>query len=168
MIIKFTNYAEGIHEIHFAEPAANLGLSEEFVDDVVVNVKMDKSFHQIVLTTNIIYSAKQECDRCTTEYIEEFEQDVKIIYLFEQKEKQTEDTEVHFLDPDEDIIDIRSDVIDFVRLGLPMKKLCDDECKGLCSGCGVNLNEEDCKCDGGDVNPVWAPLLKLKDKSDNK
>ncbi len=32
-------------------------------------------------------------------------------------------------------------------LALPMRPLCDERCRGLCAGCGVNLNSESCLCD---------------------
>jgi|GEM_PF-187018 len=33
-----------------------------------------------------------------------------------------------------------------VRLGLPMKALCGEDCRGICSGCGADLNREHCRC----------------------
>jgi uncharacterized protein len=35
-------------------------------------------------------------------------------------------------------------------LALPMKPLCDEECKGLCPQCGTNLNRGSCDC-----RPTW-------------
>lgn len=35
---------------------------------------------------------------------------------------------------------------DEVLLNLPLKVLCQDTCRGLCPGCGVNLNETPCTC----------------------
>jgi uncharacterized protein len=34
-----------------------------------------------------------------------------------------------------------------VLLALPTRPLCREDCRGLCSGCGVNLNSEECACD---------------------
>lgn len=167
MIIKFTNYADGIHELDFHQKSAELGLSKQFFGDVDIYVKMDKSFHQIVLSISVDLHAKLQCDRCTKEYEEDINLEFSSIYLFEQNDKD-DDTEVHFLTPDDDKIDIRPDVLDYAELSLPMKKLCDDDCKGICSGCGVDLNENECKCGDEKINPVWTPLLKLKDKSDKK
>jgi uncharacterized protein len=50
-----------------------------------------------------------------------------------------------------------------VRLGLPMKALCRDDCRGLCSGCGADLNREDCRCqdDSGVDGPGLAALAGL-------
>ena len=35
-------------------------------------------------------------------------------------------------------------------LEIPLIPLCDDDCKGLCSTCGANLNEGPCGCAPGD------------------
>jgi uncharacterized protein len=57
------------------------------------------------------------------------------------------------------------DLVELMReqfqLALPMKPLCSQACRGLCSECGANLNRTDCTC-----NPVWedprlAPLKGL-------
>ncbi len=45
-----------------------------------------------------------------------------------------------------------------------MKKLCSEDCAGLCTKCGSNLNKNKCNCSEELKNPVWEPLLKLKDK----
>lgn len=40
--------------------------------------------------------------------------------------------------------------------------ICGPGCKGLCSGCGVNLNSQQCSCTIGKVDPRWASLAGLK------
>jgi len=43
---------------------------------------------------------------------------------------------------------------------IPMKPLCDPDCKGLCPQCGANLNIESCTCESVRVDPR---LVLLKD-----
>jgi uncharacterized protein len=43
-----------------------------------------------------------------------------------------------------------------------MKALCDDDCAGLCSKCGQNLNKGKCECPAEDTDPRWAKLTELK------
>ena len=43
-------------------------------------------------------------------------------------------------------VDITSDIREELLLTMPSRFLCSDECKGLCPGCGVNLNEKKCTC----------------------
>jgi len=48
-----------------------------------------------------------------------------------------------------------------VHLALPMKTLCREDCRGLCAGCGANLNRERCRCGPQAVDPRLAPLAAL-------
>ena len=45
------------------------------------------------------------------------------------------------------IIDLSPLLVAALSLELPHTPLCDDECKGLCAGCGANLNVEECTCE---------------------
>lgn len=48
-------------------------------------------------------------------------------------------------------------------VSLPIQILCTDDCKGLCTECGVNLNSETCNCvRESDIR--WSALDKLKNK----
>jgi uncharacterized protein len=47
-------------------------------------------------------------------------------------------------------------------MAVPMKALCDDDCAGLCSKCGQNLNKGKCECPAEDTDPRWAKLTELK------
>lgn len=44
------------------------------------------------------------------------------------------------------IIDLSTLLQAALSLELPTTPLCDDDCKGLCAGCGANLNYEECTC----------------------
>ncbi|MEK6602128.1 MAG: DUF177 domain-containing protein [Candidatus Binatota bacterium] len=50
-----------------------------------------------------------------------------------------------------------------VLLALPTRPLCEEGCRGLCMGCGANLNEESCPCanSGGDPRMAFFRTLKL-------
>ena len=43
--------------------------------------------------------------------------------------------------------------------------LCSPHCKGLCPGCGVNLNREKCRCKK-QVDPRLSALAKLLPQED--
>ena len=48
-----------------------------------------------------------------------------------------------------------------VMLSLPMKHLCSENCKGICSKCGKNLNEGKCDCPEKEIDPRLAALAEL-------
>ena len=51
------------------------------------------------------------------------------------------------------------DVEELVRNELivqwPIRVLCKDDCKGICSRCGANLNIQTCDCDTTGLDPEW-------------
>jgi uncharacterized protein len=47
-------------------------------------------------------------------------------------------------------------------LALPTRPLCDENCRGLCGGCGANLNREPCACSASADDPRMALFRKLK------
>ena len=52
-------------------------------------------------------------------------------------------------------------------LALPMKPLCSESCKGLCSECGTNLNKGTCACKPTWTDPRLAALQGLLDRDKN-
>jgi uncharacterized protein len=164
MIIKITNLPVGIHAFSFEKAANELQLGEPFINNLNLDCSLDKSSHQIVVNCNLTISAKLFCDRCNIEFIKDFNSKFILLYLPKKEDYDGVDENVKFLSPTDDKIDLTEDVIDFANLCLPMKKLCDEDCAGLCTNCGINLNENKCNCAEELKNPVWESLLKLKDK----
>jgi uncharacterized protein len=61
-------------------------------------------------------------------------------------------------------IDFTPVLINAILLHIPMKTVCDENCKGICPQCGQNLNEKRCSCDDQDIDPRFAILESLFDK----
>lgn len=59
------------------------------------------------------------------------------------------------------VLDISKALTDNIILNLPMKQLCSEKCRGLCSKCGANLNEVQCGCGDDDVDPRMEGLKKF-------
>ncbi|MEW6652037.1 MAG: DUF177 domain-containing protein [Bacteroidota bacterium] len=167
MIIKYTNFSDGLHEFNLSEPSKKLGLEDLFFGDVFIFCKMDKSPHQIVLDCSLSANAKYDCDRCAKESIKEVSTHFLLSFMFTKEKHKSDDFNFKMLSPEEDKIDLSADVYEYAELSLPMKKLCEEDCKGLCSKCGINLNEKSCNCVLTIENDIWAPLKSLKDKFNN-
>jgi len=166
MQIKFNNFKNGIHPFTFEAKVEELGIRDSFVGNVLINCEMDKSSTQIVVSCNLSVTAKQQCNRCLYEFETEFNTKFKNIYFIthSNSDEQENESGIYYLSPDDDKIDLTNDIIENAMLTIPMKVLCKEDCKGLCSVCGVNKNETDCNCALDTVNSVWEPLLKLKGK----
>lgn len=59
-------------------------------------------------------------------------------------------------------IDLDPIVREQVMLALPMDVVCREDCKGLCAGCGQNLNEKSCECAPKAIDPRLAALKNIK------
>ncbi len=61
----------------------------------------------------------------------------------------------------DDLLDLSPMVRDALMLELPLAPLCDEDCKGLCVHCGIDLNEAECDC-VAPKDPRWANLDLLR------
>ena len=64
-----------------------------------------------------------------------------------------------------DFIDLAPIVCEQIILLIPMKVLCDENCRGLCPQCGINLNTGSCSCHSGMVDDRLATLKKSRVKN---
>lgn len=95
------------------------------------------------------------CDLCLSAFETKLDFDLNEVY------SETLDSEEEFWELSDKTIDLKPAVIADIMLNLPMQILCSDDCKGLCPKCGHNLNNGDCGCDRGYVNPQFEKLLTL-------
>lgn len=102
------------------------------------------------------------CDRCATEYQcdKEFPLDIKLAADL------TDDDNPDIFPLDGDELDL-SDVLEnsFI-FQMDTKFLCKEDCAGLCSRCGKNLNDGPCDCKK-EVDPRLAVLGQLLDKKED-
>jgi DUF177 domain-containing protein len=167
MIIKIANLSEGVHTLSFDEKISEIGISEPFFGNCKVDVKLSKSRSQIVLDAALSLGANYQCDRCGQDYKASVQNSYKMVYLFGQEPEENDEFNLIYLPIDADKINIVSDVRDYALLAVPMKKLCKEDCKGLCPKCGKDLNEGECNCVKEEMDPRWEPLAKLRNKLNN-
>jgi uncharacterized protein len=108
------------------------------------------------------------CDRCLAAVRVPLE--VKFDTAFIPKEKAAVKTEnVELLAEDMALAAFEGDELDVdelvreqILLALPLRRLCREECRGLCPECGADLNSTRCSCEQGGVDPRWSALAELK------
>ena len=110
----------------------------------IKNVSLKVEFYRAAETVSLRFfgraTVKTACDRCLADL--ELEMDIdENYYLFPEN---TPDVD-YFYSGEEIELD------DFVRetivMNMPGKVLCSEDCKGLCSKCGADLNLGDCGCE---------------------
>jgi uncharacterized protein len=107
------------------------------------------------------------CARCLDAVIEDVHKDFDLFYQPlrkgvkpEEERLKDDDTEIGFFQGEGLFL---ADVLkEQVLLSLPMKVICQSDCRGLCPTCGANLNHEECRCETHATDPRLAPLARLK------
>lgn len=57
-------------------------------------------------------------------------------------------------------IDLASLLREALVLALPIAPVCQEGCRGICSGCGAELNSETCRCTDTPADTPWQAALK--------
>ena len=98
------------------------------------------------------------CDRCGSDFdsVKETQLEATIV-----EEDTGVNPELFILEGDE--IDLGEVVSTLFILDMETKFLCSEDCKGLCSTCGKNLNLGPCGC-RKQIDPRFAVLEQLLDK----
>lgn len=87
----------------------------------------------------IAYSLNAKCSRCLADVI------FHNVVEFDETYSENKDDEDAYL-YSKGLVDLTEMVNEKLLLSFPYSVLCKEDCKGICVGCGVNLNYEDCKC----------------------
>ena len=111
----------------------------------------------IVIEASIKTKLKLNCSRCLDTFI--YPIDIDIEERFTKSKELQDDEELIFVE--DDTLDIIQIVENCIISTLPIKRLCKEDCKGLCSQCGANKNVENCSCLDYDVDVRLAKLREL-------
>jgi uncharacterized protein len=138
------------------------GISFRDLMTVKINIQkvQDDFYCQGVVTAPV----EEECSRCLTLFDAELSGDFSFI-IKSGEEKPTslssENGNIFYVKRNEPVIELNDVIRESLILALPLKPLCDQDCKGLCPNCGVNLNEETCDCVSEESDERWEGLKDL-------
>ena len=125
--------------------------------------------NEVLVRGEVAVEVGLECARCLRSFSTAVESALET-YLEEAKGRgddeggdlTEEETDIELLE--KGVIDLRTMIAEQIHLSLPVKPLCEEDCRGLCSRCGIDLNKETCSCVGDEIDPRWEALKQLKVK----
>ena len=104
-------------------------------------------------------SAVFPCRRCLANATVHVQDEAHVIFA-EAGSDETDDPDVQVLDERSYQIDLRPTVREQWLLNVPSYAVCREDCKGLCSKCGKDLNEGPCQCPAA-RDTRWDELKKV-------
>ena len=139
--------------VEFSKPTEAVCRFYKVQDKLFLNLKVDVCF-------------VMKCARC----LQLIEKDVMIekdFQLIDEKlmDQQIEDeNEEDFLYFESNQLDLEQIVHEQILLSIPLRLICDRDCRGICSDCGNDLNFDECSCMHEKIENDTDPRMeKLKD-----
>ncbi len=112
------------------------------------------------LSMSVDYSA--ECARCLAPVTDSFSLDLeKTVATKEVLSNVDEDRLDDYAIIENGFLDMDEQLMEQLEMEFPVRILCREDCRGLCQRCGKNLNEGECDCGAGEIDPRMEPLRKL-------
>ena len=134
MILKVGSFKEGV--VKRVETTYDpLALDLEFVDlhyskKVGLEGLAERIKQTLVFKGTLTSRVEQTCARCLTHVERDTSMPFNLSYDVQDKET----------------VDTTDDLRDILILDHPDRFLCNATCRGICAGCGANLNREKCRC----------------------
>jgi uncharacterized metal-binding protein YceD (DUF177 family) len=117
---------------------------------------VDNLESRVLVTGVLAGDAVVVCDRCLEDFTCGFETVVEIVILRDPTSEGEWDSWVIHQRSGE--VDLDEPLREAALLGLPLKFLCADTCRGLCPHCGANRSRESCACAQDETDPGWDEL----------
>jgi len=137
---------------------------------VVVHAEMARSGDAYLARGWVAGAFRQVCDNCLKPFEAPFKSFFEVQYLErrnagereQEPERELSGNEEEIILFDGNTIDLTDEVRQAVELAVPMRALCREDCRGLCAGCGADLNLESCRCPDPPRDDRWSLLKDFK------
>ncbi len=133
---------------------------------IIGHVKLTRTNRGILVQGTLQGEIPVECSRClkvfdhslTVNLEEEF---FPSIDVNSGSPMEMPDEPGSFTIDEHHILDLSEAIRQNALLAIPMKPLCREDCAGICSECGQDLNQMKCECINRSIDQRWAKLVNL-------
>jgi uncharacterized protein len=154
----------------FSAPApADLGIEVLRVPEgspIEFDIRLEAVMEGVLVTGTATAVLDGECVRCLEEIHDELVADFQELFVYEEKDDQTDDEDSGTSRLEGDLLDLEPLLRDAVVLSLPFQPLCRDDCPGLCIECGARLADDPDHQHDEPIDPRWAALQGLTQDED--
>ncbi|MBN1465385.1 DUF177 domain-containing protein [candidate division KSB1 bacterium] len=161
--LNFAAIKEGHSCLELDVASVDIDLAEfiEFAYPVHIVHHLDKVSNEIYVKTTLSTSVNLECDVCLDSYKLDLRETIDTILTKDSELVDRGEEEVYLISDSTTEIDITDSIRQSLLLAIPYKKICRENCKGLCPICGVNFNHEQCTCANEKTDSRWEALKNI-------
>jgi len=169
MQINFGEISESGFRWEFTDSSWIPGTYQTHASGTHVLLELVKQNHtKVELRSSLQVTVQLECDRCLECYAYSIDSDMRLILQYPPENHlhvrnvESGRAEIDIVMLDQPVVDLEDILRQQFLLALPEKQLCGEQCKGLCSQCGADLNKSPCACSADKEKSPFAVLAKLK------
>lgn len=129
-----------------------------FEGPVEVSIHIRNDDGNLLLSGTAQGTVVQKCDRCLEPYRESFR--VELSDTIYPAHRPVDEIDFYRTYAGSQL-ELDGVIQEAVIVSMPMTRLCGDDCRGICDGCGRNLNVEPCACETNPYNPRMEMLKKF-------
>lgn len=161
--IQFSESVEELNRIFSQNSSGEFG----FPAPLAVELRYSRSAADLFFDGRVSGELSGVCGRCLEDYRFQMDHDFDFVLIPDPAKSGRKSGSLHRDDLglssySGDEIDVTPLIVEQVILALPTQPLCSEDCRGLCSHCGINLNRESCACQSASGDPRLAVLKTLK------
>ncbi len=161
--LRFSEEIEDLNEIYAQRQIRDF----QFPPFMEIEIVYYRSGRELFFQGSFDGVVKAHCSRCLKPYAFRLSKDFEFMLvpaavLSGQKAGEISRDEIGLSYYSADEINLTPLIREQVLLALPTRPLCGENCRGLCSGCGVNLNDETCACAAPAGDPRMAIFQTIK------
>ncbi|GAB3188643.1 YceD family protein [Nesterenkonia suensis] len=135
-------------------------------EDLELDLRLESVHEGVLMTGAVSAQMVGQCGRCLDELGHLLTVDVMQLFTYpERASEAAEDEEDERLIGEDLLIDLEPVLRDLMVSALPFQPVCREECPGLCSQCGLRM-EDDPEHSHEQIDPRWAALAELRDGLD--
>ncbi len=170
MLLDLSRLRSGVETLTRRYEPSTFDLAHEdfrLAAPVELTGEVRKDAQKVRLVGHLTTTLECDCGRCLEPFAVPV--DAKIDMILLPAKENTGEAEQEVAEDDLGVSYYKDDVVDLGELmreqfylALPMKPLCQEDCRGLCPVCGINRNRETCTCEATWVDPRMEALKRFK------
>lgn len=162
----------GMHAVQEIEQPCPKDIDFECFKPVKGKLEFTNTGTLLIIMGELAGEVKLECSRCLTDFALPVETTVEEEFNIEKVGDSLRALPLEEEDVDtglivNNILDVDELIRQNLLLVLPIKPLCTEECAGLCTTCGENLNVRECSCPPADMDSPFGVLAELLEEEEN-